>query len=49
MGGSPWGRKESGTTERLTLALTLGGYEIGQPSLNNHHFSPSLPYLLFAS
>ena len=25
---SPWGRKESDTTERLSLSLTLGGWTL---------------------
>ena len=45
MGCSPWGRKESGMTEQLTLTYTWGGdgIEIG----SNISLSLSLFFLLY--
>ena len=39
MGCSPWGRKESGTTERLTLTyLYLSTRQVFKPSDRGYHF-----------
>ena len=41
MGGCPWGGKESGTTEQLTLTYLLMVLKVGSQDLKGqHHHGP---------